>query len=49
MALGGIARLGSTKKLEMIVMVIVNVAIYTSTHRFCTHITGERTVGNGSN
>lgn len=35
---GGIARLRSTKKLEMIVMIIINIAIYTSTHRFCTHI-----------
>lgn len=47
-ALGGMARLDSTKKLEMIVMIISNFAIYTSTHYFspsyakghrsCTHI-----------
>ena len=37
-ALRAIARLRSTKKLEMIVMIIINFAIYTSTHRFCTHI-----------
>lgn len=47
-ALGGMALLDSTKKLEMIVMIIINFAIYTSTHYFspsyakghrsCTHI-----------
>ena len=47
-ALGGITRLSSTKKLEMIVILLINITVYTSTHRFspsyakgcrsCTHI-----------
>ena len=31
---GGMARLDSTKKFEMIVMININFAIYTSTHYF---------------